>query len=521
MEDKIFLTTSVYTFSKIIEQNFLYVDKTKYIFDLIEPKTGQYFLARPRRFGKSLTLSTLKSFFLGNKELFKGLYIYDKPIEWNKFPIIHLSLNKMRAKTADELEENLCLTVDKIAKSYDLVIETKRSYQKFEELIEKLSKIDKVVILIDEYDKPLLDNVNNKLERVKIKNTLKDFYSIIKGNEPLLRFVFITGVSKFSKVSIFSELNNLDDLTMKTSFGIALGFTQKEVENNYGYLIKKIAEKQKITYKDLLEKLRKNYNGYKFCEDCTPVYNPVSLTKYCMEEKIKHYWFETGTPTFLLELMKEKNYDIRNLEKLKLHSAAFSTYEVENLRVEPLLFQTGYLTIKDYNEKYEEYTLSYPNHEVKSAFLNYIVDYFTPLSKEEAPQYLNELQRAVEKNDIKLFMKILKIFFANIEYDLHIKNEKYYQTIFYVIFTMIGLRIKTEVKTNQGRADAVIQTDTKVYIFEFKLFDTAKNALKQIEDKKYYEKFLLDKKDIVFIGVGFDKETRNIKDDYEVKILKN
>ncbi len=521
MEKEKDLTASVYTFRDIINGNYLYVDKTNYIYDLVKTFKGQYFLARPRRFGKSLTLSTLKSFFLGEKTLFKGLYINSKSIEWKEHPIIHLSLNRMRAKTVDELEENLCLTVDKIAKSYDKILETKRSYQKFEELIEQLSETDKVVILIDEYDKPLLDNVNNKKERVKIKDTLKDFYSIIKGNESLLRFVFITGVSKFSKVSIFSELNNLDDLTMKTSFGTALGFTQKEVENNYGYLIKKIAEKQNINYKKLLEKLRKNYNGYKFCEDCTPVYNPVSLTKFCMEEKIKHYWFETGTPTFLLELMKENNYDIRNLEELKLNAAAFSTYEIERLRVEPLLFQTGYLTIKDYNKEDDQYILSYPNLEVKSAFLNSLTDYYTPVRKELAPNYIIELKNAIRDNKIDMFIKSLNVFFANIEYDLHIKNERYYQTIFYVVFKLIGLRISAEVKTNQGRADAVIQTDTHIYIFEFKLFDTAKNALKQIEDKKYYEKYLLDKKEIVLIGVGFDKEARNIKDDYEVKRLKN
>ncbi len=517
MKKKMFLTTSVYTFSKIIEQDFLYVDKTKYIFDLIEPQTGQYFLARPRRFGKSLTLSTLKSFFLGEKELFKGLYIYNKQIEWKKYPIIHLSLNKMRAKTADELEENLCLAIDDIAEDNGIIINRKRSYQKFEKLIKEYHKIDKVVILIDEYDKPLLDNVNNISERVKIKNTLKDFYSTIKGNEDLLRFVFITGVSKFSKVSIFSELNNLDDLTMKTSFGTALGFTQEEVNNKYGYLIKKIAEKQNIDYRNLLEKLRINYNGYRFSKKSEKVYNPVSLTKFVQNGEIEHYWFETGTPTFLLELMKENNYDVRKLEELKLHSAAFSTYEIENLRVEPLLFQTGYLTIKDYNEKGGIYTLSYPNQEVKSAFLAYISDYYTPVAKEYTPNYIFELQEAVEKNDIDEFMKLLNVFYANIEYDLHIKHEKYYQTIFYVVFALIGLRINTEVKTNQGRADVVIQTDTHIYIFEFKLFDTAKNAMKQIDSKKYYEKYLLEKKEIVLIGVGFDIENRNIKNDYEVK----
>ncbi|OQY04987.1 MAG: hypothetical protein B6I20_01995 [Bacteroidetes bacterium 4572_117] len=511
------LTTSVYTFSKIIKNNYLYIDKTKYIYDIVKNPVGIYFLSRPRRFGKSLTLSTFESIFLGEKELFKGLYIYDKDFDWKKHPIINLSLNRLRAKTADELEENLAIMVDDIAEEFDIKIERKRSYQKFSKLIIELSKIDEVVVLIDEYDKPLLDNINNKAEREGIKETLKGFYSVIKANEKYLRFVFITGVSKFSRVSVFSDLNNLDDITMNSKYGTALGFTQNEVDEYLGGSIKKIAEKQGKTYENLRKTLKDTYNGYRFCDEDSTVYNPVSLTKFVMEGKIKHYWFETGTPSFLLELMKENSYNLMKLESLKLNAAAFSTYELENLRVEPLLFQTGYLTIKDYNEKYDEYTLSYPNLEVKSAFLNYLTDYYTPLRKEDLPQYHNELIRAVLINDISGFMKILKVFFANIEYDLHIDNEKYYQTIFYIVFTLLGIKINTEVKTNKGRIDAVIETDTHVYIFEFKLFDTAKNAIVQINNRQYFEKYLLYKKQIVLIGVGFDKNTRNIKDDYLVE----
>ncbi len=368
------LTTSVYTFSKIIENNYLYIDKTNYLYDIVKNPIGIYFLSRPRRFGKSLTLSTFESIFSGEKELFKGLYIYDKVYDWKKYPIINLSLNKMRAKTTDELEENLALAVDDIAEEFNIKIERKRSYQKFSKLITELSKKEKVVILIDEYDKPLLDNVNNKVEREGIKDTLKGFYSVIKANERYLRFVFMTGVSKFSKVSVFSELNNLDDLTMNIKYGTALGFTQDEVDKYFGESIKKIAKKQNKDFKILRKKLKETYNGYKFSKRSDAVYNPVSITKFIQNEEIEHYWFETGTPTFLLELMKEHNYNLMNLEALKLNAAAFSTYEIENLMVEPLLFQTGYLTIKDYNEKDNQYTLSYPNLEVKSAFLNYLTD---------------------------------------------------------------------------------------------------------------------------------------------------
>jgi len=281
------LTTSVYTFSKIIKQNFLYVDKTEYLYDLVKNETGIYFLSRPRRFGKSLTLSTLKSIFLGQKELFKGLYIYNKAFEWKKYPVIHLSLNRMRARTADELEENLIIAVDRIAKSYNIKLETKRSYQKFEELINELYQIESVVVLIDEYDKPLLDNVNNKNERGNIKETLKGFYSIIKANEEFLRFVFITGVSKFSIVSVFSDLNNLDDLTMNANFASSLGFTQTEVDKYFGERIKKIAKKQNTRYTNLSNKLKLTYNGYRFTKINETVYNPVSLTKFVENEDIQ------------------------------------------------------------------------------------------------------------------------------------------------------------------------------------------------------------------------------------------
>ncbi len=515
------LTTSFSTFRDIIEGNYLYVDKTKFLYELANTFKGIYFVSRPRRFGKSMTLSAFKSIFLGEKELFKGLYIYDKPLEWKEHPVIHLSLNRMMARTVGELEENLNIAMDNTAEDYQIELKPKRAYQKFGQLIRDLSKREKVVILIDEYDKPILDNINNVELREQIKEALKSLYSVIKANEEYLRFIFITGVSKFSKVSIFSDLNNIDDLTMVNKYGTFFGFTQEETEKYFGGRIKKIAEKQNKNYEDLLETLKKTYNGYKFSKRSETVYNPVSITKFVQNEELEHYWFETGTPTFLLKLMKEKNYNIMSLEALKLNAASFSTYEIENLRAEPLLFQTGYITIKDYNEEFDEYTLSYPNLEVKSAFLNYLTDYYTPLSKEEAPQYQNELQRAVKANDIKKFMKILNVFFKNIDYDLHINNEKYYQTIFYLVFTLLGLRIDAEVKTADGRIDAVVKTDTHIYIFEFKLFDSAVNALKQIEEKQYYEKYLLDKKEIVLIGAGFDKEKKNIKDDYEVKLWKS
>ncbi|MEA2013437.1 MAG: AAA family ATPase [Verrucomicrobiota bacterium] len=511
------LTTSVYTFKDILDGNFLYIDKTKEIYDLIQNPKGMYFLSRPRRFGKSLMLSTFKSIFSGDKELFKGLYIYEQDYDWKKYPIINLNLGNISAHTAPDLERHLNYKIDDIATLHKVELKRDGAAEKFEELINILSETDKVVILIDEYDKPILSNVLNDNIH-KIKETLKGFYSVIKTAEPHLRFSMMTGVSKFSKVSIFSELNNLDDLTMNTKYSTMLGFTQNEVESYFKERIAEIAEERNKDQKELIAEIKEWYNGYRLSKKAITVYNPVSLTKFMMTGEFDNYWFETGTPTFLLELMRDKNYDIKSLEGLKLDAMAFSAYEVERLRVEPLLFQTGYATIVDYNEEYDEYTLSYPNREVKNAFLRYLVDYYTPMTKELAPQYLNELQRAILANDIDKFMKNLNVFFANIDYDLHIANEKYYQTIFYLVFALLGVRIKTEIKTNKGRIDAVIETDSHIYIFEFKLFDSADSAIKQIKEKQYYRKYELSKKKIILVGVAFDKEMREMND---WKIIKN
>ena len=302
------LTTSVYTFEKLINGNFLYIDKTKYIYDIVRPDTGIYFLSRPRRFGKSLTLSTFKAIFQGKKKLFKGLYIHNKPFEWKEYPVIHLSLNKISSQNPAEIEKKLCYMIDDQGDIYGIKTVRTDAASKFDELITKLSKIDKVVILIDEYDKPLLDNINNIQERENIKNTLKSFYSIIKAAEENIRFVFMTGVSKFSKVSVFSELNNLDDLTMNSKYCTALGFTEEEVEKYFEERIAEIADERGKTKEKITERMKELYNGYRFSENKTTVYNPVSLTKFIIDGKFKQYWFETGTPSFLLKLLKEKNY---------------------------------------------------------------------------------------------------------------------------------------------------------------------------------------------------------------------
>jgi len=509
------LNTSTYNFKGIIKGNCMYVDKTEDIYNLVSKYNGQFFLSRPRRFGKSITLSTLESFFKGDKELFKGLYIYNKEnIEWKNHPIIKLSMNSVSATTKEEIDENLAIELDTIAENYELDLKTKRASQKFKELIQKLYKKydNTVVVLIDEYDKPILDNIADTEEVLKIRTFLKSFYGMVKAMEEYLRFTFITGVSKFTQVSVFSDLNNLDDITMDQRYATICGFTQEECEKYFDEWIEENAIQNKMSKDQYSRRIKLLYNGIRFSEKNIKVYNPVSFTKAMDQGAFKHYWFETGTPTMLLKLLKQNDYNIVNFEGLKLKSSTFSSYEVDRISIEALLYQTGYLTIKAYDEKNDTYTLSYPNLEVKTAFIENLAEYFTSVGIAQYPTLLEYLEDGLRDNDLdKVFNKVLKVFYAEIDYDIKLKHEKYYQTIFYVLFIMLGTRIETEVKTNDGRMDCVIKTDTHIYIFEFKLDKTTKEAIKQIKDKEYYNKYLLDERELILVGVNFDSKTGTIE----------
>jgi len=508
------LSTNIYTFKTIIEKNGMYVDKTPFIYKLVQNEMkNQYFLSRPRRFGKSMTLSTLESIFLGEKELFKGLYIYDQPYEWKKYPIIRLSMNLISSQTADELEKKLCTLITEIAEDYQIDLIKDTSSEMFRKIIrEQNRKYDKVVILIDEYDKPILDNILNKEEVLKIRNLLKQFYGIIKGHEEHIRFTFITGVSKFTQVSIFSDLNNLTDISMLQDFAAICGFTEDECLHYFAEWIEENAVKNGMSRGDYIAKLRYMYNGIRFSEKEMYVYNPVSFTNAMDYGDFKHYWFETGTPTFLLKLLKENDYDIPQCENMLLTADSFSSYEVDNIRLEPLLYQTGYLTIKDYNKETGNYTLSYPNEEVRSAFVKRLVDYFTPVEMAKVPSLVEETRTALLENNLEDLFEILNVLYAKIDNTIKIKHEKYYQTIFYIFFTLLGYRIKVEVNTNKGRMDSVVETDKYIYIFEFKLNKTAAEALAQIKNREYYKRYLSDPRSKILLGISFNSDTGEIKE---------
>mgnify|MGYP003867893293 CR=1 FL=1 len=502
------LTTSIYTFPKLINGGFTYVDKTKDIYELLKPPTAQYFLSRPRRFGKSLLVSTLKAIFQGQKDLFEGLAIADTDYDWKSYPVIELNLGSCAADSADGLKTLLDYAVEDNAAVHGVSLERKGCAARFQELVNKTAQKNPVVILIDEYDKPLLGHLGKESAR-EIQDVLKSFYSVIKTTEPYQRFVLLTGVSRFSRVSIFSDLNNLTDLTMNYETATLLGYTQDELEANFADYIQRLADQEEKPYAQVVEGLRDWYNGYRFHHKAETVYNPVSVMKCLNASEYANYWFETGTPTFLVELLKRQPMD---MEDLSIQAEAISTYDPNDLEPLPLLFQTGYLTIQGIEQigEMRYYHLDYPNREIRQAFNYWLVRDFAEVPDPELSTALRGMVKSLQKCDIDAMLEHLKTFFANIPNTITLAHEKYYQTIFFTVFKLIGAMIEAEVNTNTGRIDAVVKTDKYIYIFEFKLGGTAEEAMQQIYDKQYAAPYRDDARTTTLVGVGFDRENRNI-----------
>ena len=498
------LPIGIQTFRDIVQNDYLYIDKTKKIFDLVSNPKGVYFLSRPRRFGKSLLISTLNEIFEGEKELFKGLWIHGADLAWEKHPVVKIDFSKEKAENKNDLKGFILYQLNNIADKYDILLTRNQYYEVFDELLTKLSRINKVVILIDEYDKPIIDNIENKKLAIEFREVLKGFYSIIKACDEHIRFVLLTGVSKFSKAGVFSGLNNLKDISMNAGYSSLLGITRQEMESCFKEHIDQFLESEGIDKSELIKKITYWYDGFCFSRSGEKIFNPFSILLLFDNTEFDNYWFESATPSFLIKLMKEKSFDIKKMKDLEVRAENFSTYEIEDLSLVPLLFQTGYLTIKWYDNEFMTYRLGYPNFEVESSF-QYVL--LRSYSYTETDGYLVDLIRALRNNDFEEFFDTLRIFFANIPYDIQIKKEKYYQTIFHLIFSLIGLKVEAEVTTNKGRIDAVI-VDKDIYIFEFKFDGDKDNALNQIKGKKYFEKYQGRRKKIYLFGVDFSN--RNV-----------
>jgi hypothetical protein len=504
------LPLGVQTFFKMIKDDCLYVDKTRQIADLIQ--AGDYlFLSRPRRFGKSLLVSTLADLFAGNKSLFQGLYIYDQ-IEWQSYPVIVIDFSRISHINDEVFNASLLSFLDKVAGQYEIVLSSPFIRDKFAELIEKLydKTQQKVVILVDEYDKPIVDHLDDLEKAKKNREILREFFGVLKSSDPFLRFVFLTGVSKFSQVSIFSDLNNIRDITLSKPFVTLLGYTQTELESYFDQHIQNLCFELKIKKTSLLAQIKTWYDGYSW-NAFDKVYNPFSIINLFAEQRFSNYWFKSGTPSFLMKLIKNNQRDITDFENKKVPEIVFDSYNLENLNVFALLFQSGYLTITDIDtQDFIEYTLNYPNFEVKQAFVTYLLESFTNNGLEEIQPAAKHLRQSLQAGHLEGFINIIRALFAKIPYPLHIEQEAYYHSLFYMILALMGVEIDLEVLTDKGRIDGVLALEDKIYLIEFKYgkagtqMDTlTKQAVKQIRDKHYGERFLNEKRPRLLLGVGF------------------
>ena len=500
----------IQTFSEIREENYVYVDKTAIIHELIT--TGKiYFLSRPRRFGKSLLISTLEALFMGRKALFDGLAIAGAECNYDfaAYPVVKLEFSKDEFTTADSLREYIYTEISRIAKHHQIELSEGTYTQRFDELIVKLHKKtkQKVVLLIDEYDKPILNNFNKPV-LTEIKQVIAAFYGVIKPLDEHLKFVFITGVSKFAKVSVFSGMNSLTDISMDRQYATLCGITGQELERYFAQPIAKLAAIGQLDTPATLAKIKHWYNGYRFEEDAPGVYNPYSLLSLFKLQKFKNYWYTTGTPTFLLNLLQQQQFDLKDLTKFAIGDNAFAASDPQDINILSVFVQTGYLTIKSYNDPL--YTLDFPNYEVKKSFFDSVVDRYSCIKSGVGQNFMVSLTGHLNAGRLDDFFDTLKGFFANIPYDLDVNLEKHYHALFYAIFTLMGFDVEAEVRTNMGRIDCVLQTKDKIYIIEFKLNDTKEAALQQILDKQYAQKYQNSTKETILLGVEFDHKTRNI-----------
>lgn len=507
------LPIGIQTFSKIIEEGYLYVDKTRDIHRLIT-EGEVYFLSRPRRFGKSLLLSTLEAIFQGRRELFDGLWIAESDYGWEEHPVVRVDFSLLRVESAEELKHRIAENLEDIAAEHGVSLPAGDYQKHWRDLIRQLAERGRVAVLVDEYDKPIIDNIERPEDAARIREVLKGFYTILKGLDEHLRFVLLTGVSKFSKVGVFSGLNNLEDITMSPAFASLPGITEDELNHFFHDYIVDFAADENISEAALQERIRRWYDGFCFAAGGARVYNPFSLLMLFKQRHFANHWFETGTPTFLIKLLREQRYDLQELEYMQVNELSFSSYEVEDLSPLPLLVQTGYLTIKGYNRERRLYTLGYPNWEVEEAFVKYLVDEFSTVRKETADTYTWRMIDALRAGDFEHFFQVLDSFFAGIPYDIQIRKERYYQTVFYLIFKLMSLQVQAEMRTRRGRVDVVVELDEGIYIFEFKLEEDgdAQAALAQIEERGYAEPYRTADKPIYLIGATFGLEEGSVID---------
>lgn len=495
-------------FRKIIENDFKYIDKTRYIHQICQ-SPGAYFLSRPRRFGKSITIATLQELYLGSKELFKGLWIEDK-WDWDiRRPVIRLSLRDVNFEQLG-LEKALFDRIEELSKKMDVPVTKTTARDQFRAMIQVLGQEQKVVVLIDEYDAPIIHYLGKDLNKAEDnRELLKGFFSVLKELDALIELVFLTGVSKFSKVGIFSGLNNLRDLTMDAQYATMLGYTQEELESNFVEEIELAAEKLKLSKAELLEQMRVWYNGYRFHPNAASVYNPVSSNLFFEQKEFQNFWFATGTPSFLVNILKAEGLFDLHFPATSLSS--FESFELDQIKPVALLFQTGYLTIQSKDDD-GLVTLDYPNKEVRDSMLEVLIEGFVGVYAELSAALIIKIRNAFRANDLERVIQILQEVFKKLPFFLHERYpEKFFHAAIHLLFSYLGIRIHSEVCTSDGRIDSLVETDTHIYILEYKLNRSAKVALEQIKQKRYYQAYWNVGKPVVGVGVNFSSKSKNIQ----------
>ena len=505
----------IQNFEKIRKEGYTYVDKTALIHRLVTTGT-YYFLSRPRRFGKSLLISTMEAYFKGKKELFEGLAMEQLEKDWSEYPVLHLDLNGKEYDSPQALTKNINYYLSLWDK--ELAIDTSSVNDidiRFKQIIdiacEKTGK--KVVILIDEYDKPIVDNLGNPELADNFKKTLQGFYSVLKAKDGQIRFGFLTGVSKIGKLSVFSGLNNLTDISIEPEYSDVCGISEEDLHKYFDESVAELAEANNLSIDECYGKLKDMYDGYHFSEESDGMYNPFSLLSTFRSRKFKEYWFETGTPTLLVNVMKQTSFDVTTLsDQVEVSVEDLSGMQDIINRPIPLFFQTGYLTIKDYDKEFNIYTLGFPNDEVKNGFLKFIFSYYVPVNPAEGNTTTAKLAKALRTGSPDVFMRTLEALFANTTYQIQGDSEKNFQYAMYIIMELIGEYVQAERATSNGRIDLLLQTKDYIYIIEVKIDNTADAALQQIEEKGYAKPFVNDSRKIFKIGVSFSTANRRIED---------
>ena len=505
----------IQAFSELRTKNYLYIDKTEYVYRLAYGAAKYVFLSRPRRFGKSLLTSTLYSFFEGRKELFAGLAIEKLETEWTQYPVLHFDMSLAKHVDKERLEEMLGVQLYRHEQVFGLPTVEKDLNNRLSGLIrrayEKTGR--QVVVLIDEYDAPLLDVMHEDENLPALRNVMRNFYSPLKACDPYLRFVFLTGITKFSQLSIFSELNNIKNISMDEPYAAICGITEEEMLTQMSTDLDVLAARLAVSREEAFARLKENYDGYHFTWPSPDIYNPYSLLNAFADGKVDAYWFGSGTPTYLIEMLRKYRVNASEIGGRRVKASAFDAPTERMTNITPLLYQSGYVTIKDYNKLIDIYTLDLPNKEVRLGLMESLLPaYIPPQETESATSMVAFLYEALTRDDLDGALRLLQEFLSTVPYCDHTNYEGHYQQVFYIIFSLLGAYVDVEVHTPRGRVDVAMRTRTTLYVIELKLGQDADAALRQIDLKQYPERFALCGLPVVKAGISFDAERHTLKD---------